>query len=782
MNNVATAESAGIFITFSTISIDASTFNTTSYPDGANSPEQAVSSILTSGHFISISAGVQLTLTDSNFENGYALTGGCIYISGSSTITITNNTFSNSYGQNTGGAIYASSFKALTVRDSTFTANVAYTDGSEMYATAGSITVLSTSFSVTPNFNAISLITTTFEGTSLTFTNSDLSASENTNDITGGGIYVQNPLSFILTSSSFQELTYTHRGGAIYMEMTDNFKEENIPNSPSWTITSCTFTSNAAKFGGAIYVNSVNYALIRSSTFTNNTAVLFENEGGEGGGLYYESDDNISQVVFESGNSFTSNYAQSSGGALFWIYNQPKNISLASYTSNIASSYGNNYGCFAQALQNISESQYNSLTNNRRSLQTNQFSVSDQQSGAQMSPIYLALFDEFGQIVGSDSTSTVTISIDTTNVPGDYSPTLTGVTTVTAVNGLIKFENLVFTAHPGYNFSLEFTSTGIDESKPSNIDYLNDNNLANTSLQFSLGLRECVQGEAFETTGACVACLENEEYSLSTSTSPQECKECQKTRMYWRGGSDIGPRPGFWRSSTSSDNFIECLYKPACLGYVSPSNNNLGECFTGYQGILWADCEVGFSRTGQFEWDKCPNPLWNIIRLILILIAVIVAIVVIIRSTLASASQRKNVQSVYIKLLMNHLQLLILTSSFEFDWPSRVVKLFETSEPVARVSTQVMSFDWFLDQRSENDDGSTQSDGNLIRLYYQKMIMYALLPLVLALGSFTFWTLYFCGKSKSTNAEKVSRIMATLIILFFLVHPSIVEYMFSNFK
>lgn len=64
-----------------------------------------------------------------------------------------------------------------------------------------------------------------------------------------------------------------------------------------------------------------------------------------------------------------------------------------------------------------------------------------------------------------------------------------------------------------------------------------------------------------------------------------------------------------------------------------------------------------------------------------------------IRSTLAGALQRKNIQSVYIKILMNHLQLIYLTASFDFDWPERVVDLFETSEPVAQVSSQILSFD-----------------------------------------------------------------------------------------
>jgi len=40
-----------------------------------------------------------------------------------------------------------------------------------------------------------------------------------------------------------------------------------------------------------------------------------------------------------------------------------------------------------------------------------------------------------------------------------------------------------------------------------------------------------------------------------------------------------------------------------------------------------------------------------------------------IKSTMAGAKERKNVTSIYTKILMNHFQLLILTANFEFDWP-----------------------------------------------------------------------------------------------------------------
>jgi hypothetical protein len=125
---------------------------------------------------------------------------------------------------------------------------------------------------------------------------------------------------------------------------------------------------------------------------------------------------------------------------------------------------------------------------------------------------------------------------------------------------------------------------------------------------------------------------------------------------------------------------------------------------------------------------------------------------------------------------MNHLQLVALTASFNFEWPESVVRLFDSAKPAAEISRHIISFDCFLDTRRENNDE------NAIRIYYQKMIMLAILPLFLGICSLIFWSIYYCNKANRPKSERFGRIIATLIILFFLVHPSIVGYMFSNFE
>ena len=82
----------------------------------------------------------------------------------------------------------------------------------------------------------------------------------------------------------------------------------------------------------------------------------------------------------------------------------------------------------------------------------------------------------------------------------------------------------------------------------------------------------------------------------------------------------------------------------------------------------------------------------NILRISGIMLASIVLIVIMVRNLLASAL-KPSPTSVYIKILMNHLQLIVITSSFDFEWPSSIVSFFETVAPIATASDNLISFD-----------------------------------------------------------------------------------------
>lgn len=89
--------------------------------------------------------------------------------------------------------------------------------------------------------------------------------------------------------------------------------------------------------------------------------------------------------------------------------------------------------------------------------------------------------------------------------------------------------------------------------------------------------------------------------------------------------------------------------------------------------------------------------MWkNVVLLLAILIIAIAVIGIFIKVTLSSMKAKKSNISVYLKILTNHLQLVVITLNFDLDWPSEVSQVNETAKPFADVSSRIISLDCFL--------------------------------------------------------------------------------------
>ena len=90
---------------------------------------------------------------------------------------------------------------------------------------------------------------------------------------------------------------------------------------------------------------------------------------------------------------------------------------------------------------------------------------------------------------------------------------------------------------------------------------------------------------------------------------------------------------------------------------------------------------------------------------------------------------------------MNHLQMLIITSDFDMNWPKQVIAIFNVASPINELTEAIVNFDCFMDTR----DASTVSPyvfdlpGEEIRVYSQKVMIMALLPAELAILSYAIW-------------------------------------------
>ena len=132
--------------------------------------------------------------------------------------------------------------------------------------------------------------------------------------------------------------------------------------------------------------------------------------------------------------------------------------------------------------------------------------------------MYLALVDQYEQVVGVDSTSKISVFINQTfsssKEANVYPPVLVGSSQFYVTGGVVEVNDIEFTASPGYNYSLVITTDGIDETKKSNQIYMNSSNLAYIDFDVYVQLRECAIGEQFKASGACEMCANGTSFSL----------------------------------------------------------------------------------------------------------------------------------------------------------------------------------------------------------------------------------------------------------------------------
>lgn len=120
----------------------------------------------------------------------------------------------------------------------------------------------------------------------------------------------------------------------------------------------------------------------------------------------------------------------------------------------------------------------------------------------------------------------------------------------------------------------------------------------------------------------------------------------------------------------------------------APDNNPSGDCAEGYEGVLCEDCASGYSRSGSGDskCNRCPESSLNVFRLVSVITIAVIVISLMIRSTLIGARNTANISNVFVKILFNHLQLIMLTASFDFSWPDQVLTFFDSVRPVTSAS------------------------------------------------------------------------------------------------
>ncbi len=106
---------------------------------------------------------------------------------------------------------------------------------------------------------------------------------------------------------------------------------------------------------------------------------------------------------------------------------------------------------------------------------------------------------------------------------------------------------------------------------------------------------------------------------------------------------------------------------------------------------------------------------------------------------------------VFLRILMNHIQLLTLTAQFELEWPPILQSFFSAIKPVSEVTTQFLSIDCLLDKRNENKNRTSEhnktemanNSQDEFRIMFQKVLILALFPIAISIISYLVWTILY---------------------------------------
>ncbi|CAG9321985.1 unnamed protein product [Blepharisma stoltei] len=710
---------------------------------------------ITPGIYLTLS---NATITNSQFHDQEGNYGSFIYLASDSWLTVMNSSFKNGKSYASGGSIYALS-SSLTL-DNTVFENSVSTTGNAILAFSTNLNISQSQFlntyssgsggvinifgndiliekSIFENFTYSAIDGTEIESLTITETSFKNSAGK-----VGGAISCANTDYVYIDSCNFENNTSLY-GGAIYSTFTSN-----TINSQPYEIISTKFLNNTSSAGGAIFLDNININ-IKSCEFYNNTAwnilQLIENthESGIGGaiklGCSYSGI--CSFNVFS--NNFTGNSAGYEGGAIVWREVMPKFEN--NLFENNEAKYGENIASYPVSMKIMNLNWDGGLAD----LASGQLTTT---------PLVIGLIDHLGSVVTTDYSSVGEL------ISLSQGVVLSGELKVTAISGIFTFSSFVISAEPGSNFAIEIQTNGIDASKSIKA---NDGINYQSSILVDVALRSCVLGEA--TVGVnCVVCPKDF-YSLNPMN--EQCLACPDEAICY-GNYTMVPKPGYWRSDMLSIKFWSCPNSKACIGSDPQNISYTGDCKKGYTGNLCQSCSEGYSKIMKNECAKCQNLSIIIIKISGIGLGFLILCWLMVRMSKNSAYKPKSLSSVYIKIFINYIQLIALTTTFSLSWPSYVKHLFSVQNNASFISDQIFSFDCLL--YYNEDLKGDESD-----IFYQKLFVMAILPIFIPFIAAICWS--FILLLKKNCALLVDHIVTTSIIVSFLVHPSLIKYYFSSF-
>eukprot|EP01016_Furgasonia_blochmanni_P003593 TRINITY_DN11410_c0_g1_i2.p1 TRINITY_DN11410_c0_g1~~TRINITY_DN11410_c0_g1_i2.p1 ORF type:complete len:349 (+),score=90.16 TRINITY_DN11410_c0_g1_i2:60-1049(+) len=283
-------------------------------------------------------------------------------------------------------------------------------------------------------------------------------------------------------------------------------------------------------------------------------------------------------------------------------------------------------------------------------------------------------------------------------------------------------------------------------------------------------VRPCVHGEIKKEDQSCVKC-ESGTYSIldpmDTSNGLFDCKSCVANADCY-GGTLIVPRFGYWRHHELSTVIGVCPLPISCIG---PANNTVwqSDCRYGHKGTMCFACIKYWAKASEKNpCDECDYSIFNYVKLgATILFFFIYIFYQVVKSFDGAITD----DVILIKLLQEHIQLSTIIYSIDLGWPKTLSDVNQAQKSVAVGSDGFFSIDCITQLIFED-------------VYMMKVSFAILSPILLGIISTLLWYLVKFALKKIFDFSITLRenILATVIMIYFMVYPDIVNKTISLFN
>jgi len=298
-------------------------------------------------------------------------------------------------------------------------------------------------------------------------------------------------------------------------------------------------------------------------------------------------------------------------------------------------------------------------------------------------------------------------------------------------------------------------------------------------LDISITFDACTKGELITPTDTCFECGSDDTKAIQEGNASfliglfhektnNSCQPCT-SRMICKGGDMVGPQEGYWRISAESTEFLPCPNSDACAGTPNEKQTftYTGNCSDGYKGNLCAACDGFAFRDSEFECLDCQSTGFSIFRLLLTLLLFLAMVGFVVRSTLINCVNGKGLHSVYLRIFINHMQVLGLISRLDIKWDVPVNYVTSAISSVSNVQAATFSYDCVVQDAFPDTP-----------LYFAKLILVATTPLILIIPTVIALNIYVLFRPD--GVKLLRDIKVAMIVILFLVHPEQSRFLLAS--